>query len=1092
MVLRLNALACLMHLFRGKPYIWGGLRGLKQELWESIKNTLGADEDVLLSGLEGSAQTYFLHELVNKRRSKLLCMVSSEEKAYDLARELKALLGENKIFLFLERDFVFMKENASLSEVQRVLTLQELLAHPQRQTVIITTPGGLLYQIMSPQEMQARTLTLEIGQELAIAQLLKQLVKAGYQRVDTVTRPGQLAARGGLVDVYPAGDREPCRIDFFGDTIEAIKQFDLNTQRSSQPLQHTVIHPCDEIEGATTAASLLDYMPPHSLIYFNEPRDFYNALEKQSKRYRETLKEAHKEEKNIQELKLLSPEKLRHSIARQRLVYHSFFPGNIPQVKVGFYKHIAQREMETFHNRMESLYPRLQEWLEKDYEIILAIRNKSLQEELARQLSDHHVSGVQFTALAYESGFISPDMGIALLSERDLWPKKTEISKKTKKPVEQRMLVEDLKLGDYVVHENYGIGIYRGVTQVLSDGVTREYLLLQYAGTDKLYLPIDKLDLLFRYSSSEDKHPRLSKLGGADWERTRKRVADSIQDMAEDLLHLYATRESMEGFAFSPDTPWQSQFEDDFPYQETPDQLKAIQDTKRDMEARKPMDRIVCGDVGYGKTEVAMRAAFKAIMDGKQVAILVPTTLLAEQHYQTFSQRFENYPANIEVLSRFRSPGQQKKIVQEINQGLVDIVIATHRILSKDIRFMNLGLLVIDEEHRFGVAQKEKIKALKEQVDVLSLSATPIPRSLHMGMTGLRDLSLIETPPPQRYPITTYVMEYNEEIVKEAILAEIAREGQIFFVHNRIQDIQRVKTELEKLLPQVRIAVGHGRMPEEELARTIMAFVQGQFDLFLCTTIIESGLDMPNVNTIIVDMADHMGMAQLYQLRGRVGRSARVAYAYLTYRPDKVVTEVAQKRLNAIREFNELGAGMKIALRDLEIRGAGNILGAEQHGYIYAVGFDLYCRLLEQETAKMRGEIRPETVNPQLDIDVDYYIPDSYIPDSGTKMRIYRRLLLANGADEIDDIRNEIEDRFGKLPPAVENFLQIASLRIKARDKAIKSLRRKGDQIEIVLSQPLEANIQIPGLKKLNPHTLLIQMEKTSSLAALQEMLDLI
>ena len=1065
---------------------------MKQELWEHIKKTIGAGEDILLSGLDGSARTYFLHQLADKRRGKLLCMVSSEEKAYDLAGDLKLLMGENKVFLFLERDFIFMKENSSLSEVQRILTLQELLLHPQRQAVIITTPGGILYQIMSAREMQQRTLTLETGQDIAIGQLLTLLVAAGYERVDTVTRPGQLAARGGLVDVYPVGDRQPCRIDFFGDTIDVIKHFDLNSQRSTQTVQQVMIHPCDEIENASSAASLLDYLPPRSLIFFDEPRDFYSALEKQSKRYRDHLAEARKEDKSIVALQLLTADDIRSALGGPVIIYHSFFAGNIPQVKVGFYKHIAQREMETFHNRMESLYQRLQEWLARDYEVILAIKNKKLQEELTGQLSDHHISAVKFTAQPYEHGFLSPDMGMALIAERDLWPKKAVPGRKNRKPAEQRLLIEDLKLGDYVVHENYGIGIYRGVTQVQNDGVIREYLLLQYAGTDKLYLPIDKLELLFRYSSSEDKSPRLSKLGGTEWERTRKRVADSIQDMAEDLLHLYATRESMEGFAFSPDTPWQRQFEDDFPYQETPDQLKAIQAAKKDMEARKPMDRIICGDVGYGKTEVAMRAAFKAVMDGKQVAILVPTTLLAEQHYQTFTQRFQNYPANIEVLSRFRTPGQQKKIVQAINQGLVDIVIATHRLLSKDVKFMNLGLLVIDEEHRFGVAQKEKIKALKAQVDVLSLSATPIPRSLHMGLTGLRDLSVIETPPPQRYPITTYVMEYNEEIVREAVMAEIARGGQTFFVHNRIQDIQRVKAELEKLLPQVRIAVGHGRMPEEELAQTITEFVAGKFDLFLCTAIIESGLDMPNVNTIIVDMADHMGMAQLYQLRGRVGRSDRVAYAYLTYRPDKAVTETAQKRLNAIREFNELGAGMKIALRDLEIRGAGNILGAEQHGYIYAVGFDLYCRLLEQETAKLRGVVPTETINPQLDIDVDYYIPDSYIPDSGTKMRIYRQLLLAGTTEEVDDIRNEIVDRFGRLPPAVENFLQIAGLRIKARDKEIKSLHRKGDKIEIVLNKTLDADIKIPGLKKINPYTVHIQTEKSSSLAALQEMLELI
>lgn len=512
-------------------------------------------------------------------------------------------------------------------------------------------------------------------------------------------------------------------------------------------------------------------------------------------------------------------------------------------------------------------------------------------------------------------------------------------------------------------------------------------------------------------------------------------MIQSIQEMAEELLRLYALRAAVPGHAFSKDTPWQAQFEDEFPYQETPDQLKAIRDVKKDMESPRPMDRLVCGDVGYGKTEVALRAAFKAVMDSKQVAILVPTTILAEQHYETFTKRFEKYPAGIEVLSRFKSPAAQKKIIADLERGVVDIVIATHRLLSKDVKFHNLGLLIVDEEHRFGVSQKEKIKALKEQVDVLSLSATPIPRSLHMGLTGLRDLSVMESPPPGRYPITTYVMEYNPEIVREAVLTETARGGQVFVVHNRIQTIYRFKEELQVLLPGIRIAVGHGKMKEDELASTINRFLNREFDLFLCTTIIESGLDMPNVNTIIIDMADRMGLAQLYQLRGRVGRSNRLAYAYLTYRPDKVITEASQKRLAALREFNELGAGIRIALRDLEIRGAGNILGVQQHGFIHAVGFDLYVRLLEQETAKLKGKVAEEPLQPQLDIDVDYYIPDSYIPDSGAKMRFYRRMLLSNAQDDIEEIREEMEDRFGPLPQPVANFLQVASLRLTARNK---------------------------------------------------------
>jgi transcription-repair coupling factor (superfamily II helicase) len=624
--------------------------------------------------------------------------------------------------------------------------------------------------------------------------------------------------------------------------------------------------------------------------------------------------------------------------------------------------------------------------------------------------------------------------------------------------------------------------------------VTREYILLQYAGTDKLYLPVDKLDLLHRYTTSEEKQPRLSKLGGTEWDRTRKKVADSIQEMAEELLNLYAIRENISGYTFSKDTPWQQEFEDSFPYQETPDQLKAIQDVKKDMEKSRPMDRLVCGDVGYGKTEVAMRAAFKAVMDGKQVAILVPTTVLAEQHYETFSARFKDYPTTVEVISRFKSTSRQKEILKDLQKGAVDILIGTHRLLSKDMKFKDLGLLIIDEEHRFGVAQKEKIKAFKKNVDVLSLSATPIPRSLHMSLTGLRDLTVIETPPPERYPITTYVLEYNEEIIHEAVMSELERNGQVFFVHNRIQDIYKVQEKLTQLLPGVSIGIGHGRMNEDELSRVMIDFTKSKYQMFLCTTIIESGLDMPNVNTIIVDEADKMGLAQLYQLRGRVGRSSRIAYAYLTYRPDKVITEAAGKRLNAIREFNEMGAGMKIALRDLEIRGAGNILGPEQHGYIQAVGFDLYCRLLEQQTASLKGLSVKEDTNPQMDIDVDYYIPDTYIPDAGTKMRIYRRLLLAREKDEIEDIENELLDRFGPLPRPVENFLQIALLRIKAREKEIKGLRRKGQQMEIQLSNALPGDfIKRSGhlkIKKVNDSTFSIQLGESTSITDLERVLN--
>lgn len=1065
------------------------------KLIDAIKHNLNNDQNIMLSGLSGSARTYFLQAIFMEAQSKLLYIAPAEEQAYDMAQELTGLLGADKIALFLERDFVFMKENTSRTEVDRIAALQNLLVHPRRKMLIITTAGGLLYHILSPAAMQKTTLYLEVGRDYALPELLRQLVTAGYERVDTVTRPGQIAVRGGILDVFPVSDREPCRAEFFGDTLDMLRRFDLNTQRSAKKENRLTISPADELRGEKLTSTLLDYLPENSQVFFDEPRVFYQTLDRQNRRYREFLKEARKEDSNRPGLALLNREVFLNALSKHTIIYHSFFAGNIPQASVALYEHIAQIEMEPFYKRYDSLFVRLKEWLAQQYTVFLAVKQESLQAEIKKELSDRHLAGFEFIPGNYQRGFISQTLKLALVTEQDIWGKRSSRVSRARPSSEQRVLVEDLQRGDYIVHEQYGIGIYRGVTQVETDGVTREYILLQYAGTDKLYLPVDKLDLLHRYSSSEEKEPRLSKLGGSEWERTRQKVAQSIQEMAQELLLLYATRASTEGHAFAADTPWQAQFEDEFVYQETPDQLKAIRDVKKDMESRKPMDRLVCGDVGYGKTEVALRAAFKAVMDGKQVAILVPTTVLAEQHFETFTKRFQNYPANLEVLSRFKSPAEQKKIVADLASGVVDIVIATHRLLSKDIKFSNLGLLVVDEEHRFGVVQKEKIKALKQQVDVLSLSATPIPRSLHMGLTGLRDLSVIETPPPERYPITTYVMEFNEEIVREAILAEVARGGQVFFVHNRIQDIYGRREALQKLLPETRIGVGHGKMKEDELARTIMKFIQGEYDVFLCTTIIESGLDMPNVNTIIIDMADHLGLAQLYQLRGRVGRSNRVAYAYLTYYPDKVITEASQKRLNAIREFNELGAGIRIALRDLEIRGAGNILGAEQHGYIHAVGFDMYCRLLEQETSILKGKAIKEPLQPQLDIDMDYYIPDSYIPDSGTKMRIYRRLLLASDHTDVESIRNEIEDRFGTLPQPVENFLQVASLRLKARDKQIKGLRRKGQEVEIQLVKPLpEAYTPPTGLKikKLNPYTLRINLHGANSLQDLQNALDLV
>ncbi|HOV80861.1 MAG TPA: transcription-repair coupling factor, partial [Bacillota bacterium] len=610
----------------------------------------------------------------------------------------------------------------------------------------------------------------------------------------------------------------------------------------------------------------------------------------------------------------------------------------------------------------------------------------------------------------------------------------------------------ELKVGDYVVHVNHGIGRYLGVVPLAIGGIRKEYLLVQYAGEDKLYVPVDQVGLIQKYLGGEGDAPRLSRLGGGDWARVKGRVKDAVRDMAGELLALYAARETMKGHSFGPDTVWQREFEDTFPYEETPDQLRATEEVKADMESNKPMDRLLCGDVGYGKTEVALRAAFKAVVDGKQVAVLVPTTILAQQHYNTFQERLAGFPVKVEVLSRFRTLREQRRVVEGLERGTVDIVIGTHRLIQDDVRFKNLGLLVVDEEQRFGVAHKERLKMLRKNVDVLTLSATPIPRTLHMSLAGVRDTSILETPPEDRYPVQTYVVEEDPVLIREAIRRELNRGGQVFFVYNRIMDLERVAMWLQELVPEARIAVAHGQVKDDELEQVMLDFIGRQYDLLVCTTIIENGLDISNVNTLIVKEANMMGLAQLYQLRGRVGRSNRLAYAYFTYRRDRVLGEAAEKRLAAIREFTELGSGFKIAMRDLEIRGAGNILGTEQHGHIAAVGFDLYCRLLEEAVREARGEKAVQPVETSVELPVEAYIPDTYVPDTNQKVELYKRIAGLFSLEELGYLEEELRDRFGALPEPVQNLLAVAKVRIMAAGLMIRTISLLPGQLRVIFS----------------------------------------
>lgn len=647
-------------------------------------------------------------------------------------------------------------------------------------------------------------------------------------------------------------------------------------------------------------------------------------------------------------------------------------------------------------------------------------------------------------------GYEYPEFKVCVISDQEVFGKaKRKTSKRVtkQKGASKIKSFAELKPGDYVVHTNHGIGVYKGIKQIEVQGKKRDYLDITYDKGDQLYVPVDQLDLVQKYIGSEGKAPKVNKLGGSEWTKAKAKARKSINEIAGDLVKLYASRATLKGYKFSKDTPWQRQFEDEFPFQETPDQLTSLEEIKKDMESDKPMDRLICGDVGYGKTEVALRAAFKAVMDGKQVAFLVPTTILAEQHYTNMKKRFSDFPMRIDMISRFRTTTQQKTTLKAVKEGNVDILVGTHRLVSKDIEFKDLGLLIIDEEQRFGVTQKEKIKSLKKNIDVVTLSATPIPRTLHMSLTGVRDISVIETPPEERYPIQTYVVEYNDQLIKDAILREINRKGQVYFVYNRVEDIKNMASYLQKLVPEANVGIAHGQMTERELEDVMMKFIENEINILVCTTIIETGIDIQNVNTIIIYDSDRMGLSQLYQLRGRVGRSDRIAYAYFTYRKDKILTEVAEKRLKALKDFTELGSGFKIAMRDLEIRGAGNMMGSAQHGHMATIGYDLYCRMLEDTIKLIKGDIEKEPIETVMDVKVDAYIPDKYIDDEIQKIEVYKKIAAIDSFDDLMDIKEELEDRFSTIPDPVYNLMNIAYIRSMAKDFGIEEIREKGQEV---------------------------------------------
>ncbi|MBE7025785.1 MAG: transcription-repair coupling factor [Ruminococcaceae bacterium] len=917
---------------------------------------------------------------------------------------------------------------------------------------------GCLLDFILPAK-KYKTITISVGE--AFTNFSEILAEIGYRRVPMVEGPGQFSVRGGIVDLYPPTEEQPVRIEFFDTEVDSIRVFDLSTQQSTGTLSSVTIIPAaaDGDDG-----DILDYFDDNVLFILDEPQRVSEGAEAYSTSIRERVASL------VMRGSIVNPkEKYIHDyqnsidkMMKKQLIGFSGMSRICPDFKPDINLHIAGITLASYAGKMRILAEDVARWKENGFYIYILAGNASRAKGISEALTEAKIPSVSLQkgdtlprgtvgiySLPLNKGFIYSDIKTVFISGSDVFVKQNKKKFAAVGGAKALRSFDELSIGDYVVHRVHGIGQFVAMDKIETDGVERDYLKLSYKNNDFLYVPVTQLNLLYKYShaGADAPAPRVSRLGGGDWQKTKNNVKHSVRELAIKLIDLYAARSQIEGHAFLKDTPWQIDFENEFPFDETPDQLACIAEVKKDMESPRPMDRLLCGDVGYGKTEVAIRAAFKCIMEGLQCMYLVPTTILAAQHYNHFVKRMENFPVRVEMLSRFRTAAQQKKIIEGLKNGEVDVVIGTHRLLGNDISFKRLGLLIIDEEQRFGVGHKEKIKDIKKGVDVLTLTATPIPRTLNMAMTGIRDMSVLANPPEDRQAIQTYVFEYDAGVVQDALERELARGGQIYYVYNRVQGIHRVADSIRKMVPTARIAVAHGRMNEDELEVVMSGMMDGEYDILVSTTIIESGIDIPNVNTLIVENADHMGLAQLYQLRGRVGRSDKVAYAYLTFKRDKALSEIAEKRLLAIKEFTALGSGFKIALRDLEIRGAGNLLGPEQHGFMASVGYDMYVRLLEEAVSEMRGEERK--TEAVIDLIIDAGIPDDFVEDPRLRLEAYRMVADITSDDDAEAVIAVLIDRYGDPPPRVMRLIDVSLLRVYAGEAGIGEVTESGGKIII-------------------------------------------
>lgn len=1050
------------------------LQGLAE--FEQIKEKSKTNKGILqVSGCMESQKSHLMYGLSGIAPYRLI-LAEDERRAREIYEDYR--FYDRKVYSYPAKDLLFFQADihGNLLIRQRMKVIKALLE--EKELTVVTSIDGCMDFLESLEKIKEQLIHYESDSTVDTEQLKNQLVALGYERVGQVEMPGQFSVRGGIVDIYCLTEENPWRIELWGDEIDSIRSFDPESQRSLENLEELTIYPAVEHIGDKDMVSFLDYFPEErTIIFLDEPNRLTEKGGAVEEEYRQSR--MHREEKgsrNLPENWLCSFEQLQKELNKRNCISVCALEPKQAGWKVREKFYLEVKSISAYNNSFELLVKDLHQHKKQGYRIALLSGSRTRAERLAKDLQEEGLAA--FYGQDYDreicpgeimvvyghakKGFEYPLIKFAVMTESDIFGQEQKKKKKKKNYSGSRIQdFAELSIGDFVVHEKHGLGIYRGIEKVEVDRIVKDYIKIEYRGGSNLYIPATQLDCLQKYSGADaSKAPKLNKLGTQEWNKTKSKVRGAVKNIAKELVELYAVRQEKEGYVCGPDTVWQREFEEMFPYEETEDQLSAIEDAKRDMESTRIMDRLICGDVGYGKTEVALRAAFKEVQESRQVAYLAPTTILAQQIYNTFVQRMKEFPVRVELLCRFRTPAQQKKAIEDLKKGQVDVIIGTHRVLSKDVQFKNLGLLIVDEEQRFGVTHKEKIKQLKKDVDVLTLTATPIPRTLHMSLIGIRDMSVLEEPPMDRMPIQTYVMEYDEETVREAINRELRRGGQVYYVYNRVTDIADVALRIAKLVPDARVDFAHGQMSERELENVMYSFVNGDIDVLVSTTIIETGLDISNVNTMIIHDSDRYGLSQLYQLRGRIGRSNRTAYAFLMYRQNVMLKETAEKRLAAIREYTDLGSGFKIAMRDLELRGAGNLLGAQQHGHMNAVGYDLYCKMLNEAVKEAKGIHTMEDFETSVDLNVDAYIPDSYISNEFQKLDIYKRIAGIETQQDYDDMLEELLDRFGEPGKAVLNLLAIAKLKAIAHQGYVTEIKQIGKTVRFILYEKARLNTE--------------------------------